>query len=112
MQFAMIVATILLVTVSILYYSTAQYRRFEFFTQLRGKATTTSDLFLRVPEVDSTLLRLIDRNKRDVLPSESINIYNSANEIVYTTNDAGVSNNTCRTGTKILKIGRSPKRIW
>ncbi|MBK9453956.1 MAG: HAMP domain-containing histidine kinase [Bacteroidetes bacterium] len=104
-QFAMIVATILLVTVSILYYSTAQYRRFEFFTQLRGKATTTSDLFLRVPEVDSTLLRLIDRNKRDVLPSESINIYNSANEIVYTTNDARAFQTTPAELDKIRKLG-------
>jgi signal transduction histidine kinase len=86
-QFALIVATILLLIVCILYYSTAQYRRFEFFTQLRGKATTTADLFLRVPEVDSTLLRLIDKNKSDVLPSENISIYDQNNHIVYSNND-------------------------
>lgn len=87
LQFALIVATILLITVSILYYSTADYRKREFFYQLAAKANTTADLFLRVPEVDSTLLRLIDKNKSDVLPSENITIYDEANRIVYTNND-------------------------
>jgi signal transduction histidine kinase len=106
-QFAMIVATILLVTVSLLYYSTLQYRRFEFFTQLRGKATTTADLFLRVPEVDSMMLRLIDRNKSDVLPSENIKIYNEANKVVYTNNDENGFRTTPEELDRVRELGET-----
>jgi signal transduction histidine kinase len=87
LQFAMIVAAILSASVAIINYSSVAYREKEFHDRLRAKAATTADLFIRVNEVDSALLRLIDSSKRDVLPNENITIYNAENKVVYTNND-------------------------
>jgi signal transduction histidine kinase len=87
LQFALIVAAILSTSVAIIYFSSATYRKKEFYDRLRAKAATTADLFIHVQEVDSALLRLIDSSKRDVLPNENITIYNADNKVVYTNND-------------------------
>jgi signal transduction histidine kinase len=88
MQFATIVATILIATVAVIYYTAVQYRKFEFFAQLRAKAQTAADLFIRVDEVDSTLLRLIDNNRTDVLSYEDITVFDAHDKVVYTNNDS------------------------
>ncbi len=88
LQFTVLVAGILLVSLTVLYLTSAEYRIRTLRNLLRAKASTTADLLLRVEEIDSNLLRIIDRNRSDVLPSENVTVYDPQNRIVYTNNDS------------------------
>jgi signal transduction histidine kinase len=81
-QFALIVASILLMSSLTVYFSSAQYRRNEFNSRLKDKAINTAKLLIDVDEVDNTLLKLIDKNMIS-LPNEKIIIYNYLNEEIY-----------------------------
>jgi signal transduction histidine kinase len=85
-QFALIVATILFVLVSIIYYSSAHFRQKEFYQRLESRAVTTANLFI-VDRMDSTLMRQIESRKRDLLPSQKITVYGRSNTVAYTSND-------------------------
>lgn len=87
-RFFFIVAVILLFSLIAIYYSSSQYREREFYDRLRTHAETTADLLISVDQIDSSLLRIIDKSRRDVLASESITVYNYANKIIYINNDS------------------------
>ena len=82
LQFTLIVAGILLVSTTAIYFSSSNYRHQEFIFRLKDKATTTARLLIEVEEVDTDLLRLIDR-KTITLPQERILVYNYLNEEIY-----------------------------
>jgi len=86
-QFIVISATLLLTAFMAIYLLSAKFQKDEFFSRLEVKASTTADLLIRVKEVDSTLLKLIDLNKKDVLYHENISVYNSQQKEIYTNND-------------------------
>jgi signal transduction histidine kinase len=88
--FVALVGLILLVCFSIIFYSSANYRKKEFYSRLENKAYTTADLLLKVDQVDSLLLTVIDRNKKDLLFRERVVVYNYLNKVVYATNDTMV----------------------
>jgi len=87
LQFILIVASILFFSLFTIYYFSEKHREIEFHTQLRNKAITTAELLIKVQEVDSTLLKIIDKSKKDVLHLENISVYNYKNEEIYTNND-------------------------
>lgn len=88
LQFILIVASILLFSLFAIYYFSEKYRQGEFYNILKNKAITTADLLIKVQEVDSSLLKIIDKSKKDVLYYENISVYNFRNEEIYTNNDA------------------------
>ncbi|MFN8356982.1 MAG: HAMP domain-containing sensor histidine kinase [Spirosomataceae bacterium] len=87
-QFTLLVTAILLVSFLIIYFYTYLYIEDRFFQRLKNRAVTTAELFLKVDEVDLSLLKTIDRRNRDVLYKENITIYNYEDEKIYTSNDS------------------------
>lgn len=87
-QFIVVVAPILLVSFAIIYYSSSNYRQNEFLKRLKNKAITTAEFLIKVEQVDSALLKVIDRTQKDNLIGENISIYNYRNQEIYSNNDS------------------------
>ena len=84
----MLVGTIVLISFLVIYALTHQFIRQEFYSRLNDKAVTSAILLLKVQEVDSTLLKAIDRAKRDMLNQQFIKIYNPEGELLYNSADS------------------------
>lgn len=87
LQFFMLVAILMLCCFLILYYISYTYRKNEFYKRLARKSETTAQLLLEVKEIDSTTLRVFDKNQKDLLFKENITVFNSSNRQLYTNND-------------------------
>lgn len=88
LQFLMAVAPIVLVSFFFIYYSSAKYRRDEFYGRLEKRALTTVEFLTKEERVDSSLLKVIDRVQKDNLPKENVTVYNDLNKPIYTSNDS------------------------
>lgn len=88
LQFVAIVAIIVLISHVAIYFFSSQYRENQFYNRLRDKAITTAELLIKVDAVSAELLKIIDKNKKDLLFQENITVYNDENNIVYTNNEA------------------------
>lgn len=88
LQFVGIVALIVLISHLAIYFSSAHYRETQFYDRLRDKANTTAELLIKVDAVSADLLKIIDKNKKDVLYKENVTIYNYLNQELYTSNDS------------------------
>jgi signal transduction histidine kinase len=87
LQFSLLVSAILLLSfVAIYFFANWQWER-DFENRLYDKAITAATLLLKVDQVDSALLKVIDRAKRDYLFRENISILNEENTEIYTNND-------------------------
>jgi len=87
LQFTILVSAIVLLAFISIYYFTAQFSEREFYRRLRDKAITTAILLIKVEGVDSALLQVIDRAKRDNLYKETIRIYDHENKEIYFSGD-------------------------
>jgi signal transduction histidine kinase len=85
--FTALVLLIISVRVIITYTSLSRYKENEFYHRLHAKAITTAILLLKVQNIDSALLKKIDRAQNDLLLGENISIYNSENREIYSNND-------------------------
>src|ERR1043165_1267454 len=86
-QFSLMVGSILLTSFVLIYSLAYRFNKQEFHQRLNDKAVTTATLLLRVQEVDASLLKTIDRAKRDALFGENITVYDQSNQEIYTNND-------------------------
>lgn len=86
-QFSLIAASILMLFSGSIYFFSANYRRQEFYSRLKDKALTTGRLFIEVDEVDSVLLKIIDKNTVNRLPDEEVMIYDGNTREVYRNKD-------------------------
>lgn len=87
LQFIIVVASFLLVSFLIIYFSIEESRKTRFYKRLNNRAITAAELLFRVERVDSSLLKLISRTERDRLNNENISIFNFENRLLYTNND-------------------------
>ena len=88
LQFALIAAGILLLF-SIIIYSLSEYhRQQEYFFRLETRALTTARLLITVKEVDSTLLKIIDKNSVRSLFEEQLAVFDEKNRLIYSNLDA------------------------
>jgi signal transduction histidine kinase len=72
----------------LIYYFSAQYRENNFYSRLKSKAINTVKLLIDVKEVDSTLLKLIDKNK-SISNDGNISIFDSINnKEIYRSNES------------------------
>jgi signal transduction histidine kinase len=85
--FALFVAGILSFTFTILYVQSSKLRKEEFFNRLQQKALTTQRLLIDVQEVDSTLLKIIDRNTLTTLTNERVLIFGRSDRLIYNSVD-------------------------
>ncbi len=87
LQFTILVSTIVLMAFMSIYYFTAKFSEREFYRRLKEKAITSAILLIKVEGVDSALLQVIDRAKRDNLYKETIRIYDYENKEIYFSGD-------------------------
>jgi signal transduction histidine kinase len=87
LQFVGIVAVIMMISHIGIYFFSAEYRENQFYDRLRDKANTTAELLIKVDAVSAELLKIIDKNKKDLLFQENVTVYNYLNEVLYTNND-------------------------
>ena len=72
LQFTLLVSGILLLTFLTIYILRVNYVEEDFYGRLEKKALTTTELFVKVSEVDSALLKKIDRANYDVFFNENL----------------------------------------
>lgn len=87
-QFFFISSSLLLMALLTIYFFSAKHQKEEFYSRLKSRANTSAELLLKVDEVDSSLLKLIDINRKDILYYENISIYDSRDKEIYTNNDS------------------------
>ena len=88
--FVWVVAAILLLF-SLIVYATAEYfRQRDFYLRLSDKAKNTARLLLEEDEINTRMLRIIERNNLTALPDEQINVYDQQNRMVYSTRDSSI----------------------
>lgn len=111
LYFILITASLLLLSFFLIYFISLKERQKEFQTQLKNKAITSADLLLKVSEVDSLLLKVIDHNRKDLLYFENISIYDNRNKEIYTNNDEIHFQNFFANLDSIIHIVRSKKEF-
>ncbi|OIN58227.1 ATP-binding protein [Arsenicibacter rosenii] len=87
LQFSLIVASILFFFSLIIYLTSSTYRQEEFYERLKKKARTTVRFLVEVKEVDTKLLKIIDRNTMTALIAEKVLIFNERNQLIYSSVD-------------------------
>lgn len=87
LQFTLLVIAIVMVSFFFVYYFSKQLNEREFDKRLREKAITAASLLIKVEQIDSALLSVIDRAKRDNLFRENIMILDSADRMIYVNNE-------------------------
>ena len=87
MQFTLMVAVILLLFSVAIYIVSSRYRQEEFYDRLKSKAQTTCRLLVKVNGIDKDLLKVIDQNTLTEMLDEKVLIFNSKNELIYSSVD-------------------------
>lgn len=87
LQFAVVVFFFLALSFGLIYFFMFRHNQEQFHQRLYAKAITSATLLFHIDAVDSSLLRVIDRAKYDVLYGENISVYDTADTEIYTTND-------------------------
>lgn len=86
-QFTILVTAIILLSFILVYYFSRQLVEREFDKRLREKGITTASLLLKVQQIDSAFLSVIDRAKRDNLFKENVVILDSLDRMIYVNNE-------------------------
>lgn len=105
--FAVFVAIILSVACAIIYTQSADFRQDEFFSRLEQKARTTQRFWFDVKEIDSTLLKIIDRNDMTTLYQEQVLMFDPENRIIY----SSVDNDSVQYDRRFLERVRTEKKV-
>jgi signal transduction histidine kinase len=84
--FSLLFTVFLAITLMIIYFSFADFRKDEFYRRLKDRALTTFKLLTEVEQVDKDLLQVIDRNTLNSLYNEKVIIYEGYH-VIYTSID-------------------------
>lgn len=87
LQFSVLVSAIVLITFFIIYSLTYEFAERDFYRRLREKAITSAILLIKVDQVDSALLQVIDRAKRDNFYRETVHVFDQENKELYFSGD-------------------------
>jgi signal transduction histidine kinase len=82
-QFTILVTAIVLLSFFFVYFFFSQLIERDFDKRLREKGITTAVLLFKVAQVDSALIRTLDRAKADILFKENIVVLDTADRMVY-----------------------------
>lgn len=105
--FAAFVAIVQSVTFAVIYIQSAEFRKEEFFERLEQKARTTQRLWFDVQEIDSTLLKIIDRNTLTSLNHERVLMFGKDNQLIY----ASVDDDSVAIDFELLNKIRQEKEV-
>lgn len=84
--FSLVIVVLTAVSISIYFFS-ANVRRQDFYRRLQNRAINTTKILTEVDEVNPRLLRRMEQNNPASLPNQYIAIYNTKNELVYSSHD-------------------------
>jgi signal transduction histidine kinase len=87
LQFVAIVILINVISSIFIYYFSSNYRYEEFYGRLYAKANNTAKLLIKFDEINSELLRKIERGAPGRLPNEKIVIYNDSMRVIFSTDE-------------------------
>jgi signal transduction histidine kinase len=87
-QYVANVAAILLLSSLAIYFFSSLHREKEFYSRLKDKAASTARLLIEAHEVDTFILKTIDRKNLGSLFAEKVVIYNHKGEVIYTTDES------------------------
>lgn len=87
LQFSVLVSAIVLITFFIIYSLTLEFSERDFYRRLREKAITSAILLIKVDQIDSALLQVIDRAKRDNFYRETVHVFDQENKELYFSGD-------------------------
>ena len=88
LQFTALVSVALTLFAISIYYFSEHHRHRSFLIRLKENALTNARLFSKdVKEIDSLLLKVIGKNSVNLLPDESIFIYNLSGKLIFTTKE-------------------------
>jgi len=82
-QFTILVTAIVLLSFFFVYFFFSQLIERDFDKRLREKGITTAVLLVKVAQVDSALIRILDRAKADILFKENIVVLDTADRMIY-----------------------------
>lgn len=82
-SFSLIVGIILLAFSIVIYLFSSQYREEQFYSRLKEKSLTTAKLLFEVDQVDSILLKIIDKADLTLLFKEKVVIFDKAGNKMY-----------------------------
>ncbi len=86
-QFIAIAAFILLFASLAIYFSFSRSRSEEFYDRLASKAKLVAQMLIEIDEIDTELLKKIEKNNPLSLPNEKIIIYDYNNEKIYSNDE-------------------------
>lgn len=86
-RFIVITAIIFLLSSALIYIFSAEYRQEDFYSRLYNKANNTAKLLIEVDEVDTELLRKIERDNPVSLPNEKIIVYDYRDSLLFSTDE-------------------------
>jgi len=89
LQFLFIGGAIMIIASCSIYFSSARYRRDDFFQRLENKSTNTAKILVEIDEIDADLLRRIEKDNPINFPDEKIIILNYKNDTLYTSDEGG-----------------------
>jgi signal transduction histidine kinase len=89
LQFFIIGGVIMIIASAAIYFSSASFRREDFYNRLENKANNTAKLLIDVEEIDATLLKKIETDNPINLPEEKIIILDYKNDTLFSTDDNG-----------------------
>ncbi len=84
-RFVIMVSSIWTIASLTIYFSSAKYRKEEFYRRLEARSSTAAKLLIEFEEVDAELLLKIESANPIKLPGERISIYNYKNEEIFST---------------------------
>jgi len=106
-QFTLIAGGIIILLSVSVYYFSASYRESSFYARLKDRALTTGRLLIEVNEVDTTLLKIIDRNTINAFYDEKVVVYDYLNKEIY----SSIDENTIPVSKELLAQIRLKKEI-
>ncbi|GAB4011917.1 HAMP domain-containing protein [Spirosoma sp. KCTC 42546] len=106
LTFVGVVAAILVLFSFVVYATSEYFRQQDFYLQLSDKAKNVARLLLDEDEINTRLLRIIERNNITALPEEQINVYDQNNQILYSTRDSSIVK------PEVLTLIREKKEVF
>jgi signal transduction histidine kinase len=90
--FTGLVAIIILLSASAIYYFTAEFRKQDFQERLNNKGENIAKLLIKVEEIDNELLKKIEKDNPLTLPKEQITIFDYKNRILFKSGESIIAN--------------------
>lgn len=87
LQFLLLGGIIMIIASVAIYYSSASFRKEDFYNRLRNKARSTAKLLLDAYEIDANRVKRIEKDNPVNLQNEKIIILNFKDDIVYSSDE-------------------------